>query len=70
MDSTSDYRRGAFYLLEDAIGEVMLVNPAHAGNVPGRKTDALDAAWCANRPSTGYCGPRSCLWGSENVDRA
>lgn len=45
MESTSDYWRGAFYLLEDTVGEVMLVNPAHVRNVPGCKTDALDAAW-------------------------
>lgn len=45
MESTSDYWRGAFYVLEDAVEHVMLVNPAHARNVPGRKTDALDAAW-------------------------
>jgi transposase len=45
MESTSDYWCGAFYVLEDAVAEVMLVNPAHARNVPGRKTDALDAAW-------------------------
>jgi len=45
MESTSGYWRGAFYLLEDAVGDVMLVNPAHARNVPGRRTDALDAAW-------------------------
>jgi transposase len=32
MESTSDYWRGAFYLLEDVVAEVMLVNPAHARN--------------------------------------
>ena len=44
MESTGDYWRGAFYLLEDVV-PVMLVNPRHAKAVPGRKTDVSDAAW-------------------------
>ena len=35
------------YVLEDDF-EVMLVNPRHARNMPGRKTDVSDAAWLAD----------------------
>jgi transposase len=52
MEATSDYWRGAFYLLEDALN-VMLVNAAHAKGLPGRKTDVADAAWLCQ---LGECG--------------
>jgi transposase len=45
VESTSDCWHGAFFYLLDAVAQVMLVDPAHVRNVPGRKTDALDAAW-------------------------
>lgn len=52
MEATSDYWRGAFYLLEDALN-VILVNAAHAKGLPGRKTDVADAAWLCQ---LGECG--------------
>jgi transposase len=48
LESTSDYWRGFFYLLEAAGLQVWLVNAAQVKNVPGRpKTDKLDAVWLA-----------------------
>jgi len=44
MESTGQYWRGAFYLLEEVM-EAILVNPAHVKGLPGRKTDVLDAVW-------------------------
>jgi transposase len=43
LEATGDYWRGAFYLLEDNLN-VILVNAAHAEGLPGRTTDAADAA--------------------------
>jgi transposase len=48
LESTSDYWRGFYYILEAAGLEVWLVNAAQVKNVPGRpKTDKLDAVWLA-----------------------
>lgn len=47
MESTSDYWKPFYYVLEHGPFEVMLVNAAHAKNVPGGKTDVSDAAWLA-----------------------
>jgi transposase len=47
MESTGDYWKPFYYVLEDAPFEVMLVNAQHAKNLPGRKTDVSDAAWLA-----------------------
>lgn len=47
LEATSDYWKPFYYLLEDASFEVMLVNPRHVKNLPGRKTDVSDAAWLA-----------------------
>jgi transposase len=47
IESTSDYWKPFYYLLEDAL-EVMLVNAKSVRNVPGRKTDVSDAAWLAD----------------------
>ena len=41
------YWKPVYYLLEDRF-ELLLVNAAHIKNVPGRKTDANDAAWIAD----------------------
>ena len=43
MESTGDYWKPFYYLLEDAVN-VMLVNPRDARNRPGRKTDVSDVA--------------------------
>jgi len=47
IESTSDYWKPFYYLLEDAL-QVMLVNAKSVRNVPGRKTDVSDAAWLAD----------------------
>jgi transposase len=48
LESTSDYWRGFYYLLEAAGLTVWLVNAAQVKNVPGRpKTDKIDAVWLA-----------------------
>jgi transposase len=46
IESTSDYWKPFYYLLEDQLN-VILVNAKAARNVPGRKTDVSDAAWLA-----------------------
>ena len=38
------YWKPVYYALEDDF-ELLLVNAAHVKNVPGRKTDTLDAQW-------------------------
>ncbi len=49
VESTSDYWRMWFYLLEAAGLDVQLVNARDVKNVPGRpKTDKLDAVWLAS----------------------
>jgi transposase len=48
LESTSDYWRPFFYILEGAGLEVWLVNARQAKNVPGRpKTEKIDAVWLA-----------------------
>ena len=47
MEATGDYWKAFYYVLEDCC-EVMLVNPRHARNMPGRKSDVSDAAWLAD----------------------
>ncbi len=48
LESTSDYWRPFYYILEAAGLEVWLVNARQAKNVPGRpKTDKIDAVWLA-----------------------
>jgi transposase len=45
MEATSDHWKPAYYLLEDAGFELMLVNARDAKGLPGRKTDVSDSAW-------------------------
>jgi len=53
MEATSDYWKSPFYLLEAHGFEVWLVNAKDVKHLPGRpKTDRLDAAHNAERPST------------------
>src|SRR4051794_13176413 len=44
MEATGVYWKPVYYALEDDF-ELLLVNAAHVKNVPGRKTDTLDAQW-------------------------
>jgi len=54
MESTSDYWRIWFAVLEDAGLSVQLVNSSQARNLPGRpKTDKEDAAWIARLTEMG-----------------
>jgi transposase len=54
VESTSDYWRIWFYLLEAAGLQVQLVNARDVKNVPGRpKTDELDAVWLAKLTEKG-----------------
>ena len=60
LESTSDYWRIWFYLLEAAGLEVWLVNAREVRNAPGRpKTDKLDSVWQAKLTERGCCGPAS-----------
>jgi transposase len=58
MESTSDYWRIWFYLLEGAGLGVQLVNSSHARQLAGRpKTDRLDAQWIARLAEMGLLRP-------------
>jgi transposase len=55
MEATGVYWRPVFHALSEAEPpvEVLLVNARHVKNVPGRKSDALDAAWLAELTECG-----------------
>jgi transposase len=58
IESTGDYWRIFFYLLEAAGLRVQLVNARDVKNVPGRpKTDKLDAVWLAKLTEKGLLRP-------------
>ena len=58
MESTSDYWRIWYYLLESAGLAVALVNSSHARQLAGRpKTDALDCQWLARLAEMGLLRP-------------
>jgi transposase len=58
LESTSDYWRIWFYVLEAAGLAVQLVNASQARNLPGRpKTDRLDAMWLARLTEKGLLRP-------------
>ena len=57
-ESTSDYWRIWFYVLEAAGLSVQLVNARDVKNVPGRpETDKLDAVWLAKLTEKGLLRP-------------
>ena len=47
MEATGVYWKPVWHVLDDGdvFEEILLVNPAHIKNVPGRKTDVNDATW-------------------------
>jgi len=49
MEATGVFWKPVWNVLDDgdAFDEVLLVNPTHVKNVPGRKTDVNDATWIA-----------------------
>jgi transposase len=47
MEATGIYWKPVWHVLEDAELELLLVNPAHFKNLPGRKTDVKDSEWLA-----------------------
>ena len=55
MEATGVYWRPVFHALcaAERPVEVLLVNARHVKNVPGRKSDALDAAWLAELTECG-----------------
>jgi transposase len=58
VESTSDYWRIWYYLMEAAGLDVQLVNARDVKNVPGRpKTDLLDAVWLAKLTEKGLLRP-------------
>lgn len=58
VESTSDYWRIWYYLLEAAGLDIQLVNARQARNLPGRpKTDKLDCAWQAKCTERGMLRP-------------
>ena len=58
LESTSDYWRIWYYLLEAGGLDVQLVNARDVKNVPGRpKTDKLDAVWLAKLTEKGLLRP-------------
>jgi transposase len=58
LESTSDYWRPFYYMLEAAGLTVWLVNAAQAKNVPGRpKTDKIDAVWLAKLAERSMVSP-------------
>ena len=58
LESTSDYWRPFYYLLEAAGLTVWLVNATQVKNAPGRpKTDKLDAVWLAKLAERSMVSP-------------
>ena len=48
MEATGVYWKPVWNILSDGDFELTLANAAHVKNVPGRKTDVLDATWLAD----------------------
>lgn len=45
MEATGNYWFGVFEILDNLGFEMCVVNPSHARNIAGRKTDEADARW-------------------------
>jgi transposase len=57
MEATGGYWKSAYYLLEDAGFELMLVNARNAKGLPGRKSDVSDSAWLCQLTECGLLRP-------------
>lgn len=57
MESTGVYWKPVFFLLEERVPQVWLLNAEHLRNVPGRKTDVADSAWIAQLVENGLVAP-------------
>ncbi len=49
MESTGQYWRPVWNVLEGAVAKMLLLNPAHVKGLAGHKTDRKDAQWLATR---------------------
>lgn len=49
MESTGQYWRPVWNILEGAVPKMLLLNPAHVKGLAGHKTDRKDARWLATR---------------------
>lgn len=49
MESTGQYWRPVWNILDDEIGRLVLMNPQHVKGLAGRKTDRIDARWLAEQ---------------------
>jgi transposase len=56
MEATGVYWRPVFWVLERRF-ECWLVNAQHLHNVPGRKSDVIDSAWCSQLLAHGLVRP-------------
>ena len=59
MEATGVYWKPVYYALEDDF-ELLLVNAQHVKNVPGRKTDTMDAQWLSQLLECGLLRASSC----------
>src|SRR4051794_35932158 len=60
MESTGVYWKPVYFLLEERIPRVWLLNAEHLHNVPGRKTDVADSPGSLSCSSTAWWRPASC----------
>jgi transposase len=56
MEATGVYWKPVFYVLEPRF-ECWLLNAQHLHNVPGRKSDVIDSAWCCQLVEHGLVRP-------------
>src|SRR3954463_10074540 len=57
MESTGVYWKPVYFLLEERIPPIWLLNAGHLHNVPRRKTDVADSAWIAQLLEHGLVAP-------------
>jgi len=59
MEASGVYWKPVWHVLAGQF-ELVLTNPAHMRNVPGRKSDRNDASWIADLLAMACCAPASC----------